>query len=81
MCVQESGSPQSGHASVGAGLYLKASLPLYSWPYMNLTIVMPSLWECYSNCVCSGALGFGVDDEASVEGGVVKVSNGLLIGL
>ncbi len=45
MCVQESGSPQSGHASVGACLYLKASLPLYSWPYMNFTIVMPSLWE------------------------------------
>jgi hypothetical protein len=28
LCVQESGSPQSGHASVGACLYLKASLPL-----------------------------------------------------
>ena len=45
MCVHESRSPQSGHASVGACLYLKASLPLYSWPYMNLTTVMPSLWE------------------------------------
>ena len=29
-CVQLSGSPQSGHASVGACLYLNASLPLYS---------------------------------------------------
>ena len=28
MCVQEYGSPQSGHASMGAYLYLKASLPL-----------------------------------------------------
>ena len=28
MCVQESCSPNSGHASVGACLYMKASLPL-----------------------------------------------------
>jgi hypothetical protein len=27
--------------------------------------------ECYSNCVGSGALGFGVDDDAFVKGGVV----------
>ena len=45
MRVQEYGSTQSGHASVGACLYLKASLSLYSWPYMNFSIVMPSLWE------------------------------------
>ena len=32
MCVQESGNPHSGHASVGASPYLCASLPLYSWP-------------------------------------------------
>ncbi len=49
MCVQESGSPHSRHASVGACLYLKASLPLYRWPYMNLSIVMPSLWESRIN--------------------------------
>ncbi len=28
MCVHESGSPHNGHASVGASLYLCASLPL-----------------------------------------------------
>ena len=27
--------------------------------------------DCYFNSVCSGALGFGVDDEASVKRGVV----------
>ena len=32
--------------------------------------------ECRSNYVGSGALGFGVGDEASVEGGVVKASKG-----
>jgi hypothetical protein len=30
ICVQESGSPHSGHASMGANLYLYANLPLYS---------------------------------------------------
>ena len=45
MFVQEFGSPQSGHASVGACLYMWASLPLYSWTHMNLSIVLPSLWE------------------------------------
>ena len=30
---------------VGACLYLKASLPLYSWPYKILSFVMPFLWE------------------------------------
>jgi hypothetical protein len=28
--VQESGKPHSGHASVGASLYLCANLPMYS---------------------------------------------------
>ncbi len=32
MCVQESGKPQKGHASVGDSPYLYASLPLYSSP-------------------------------------------------
>ena len=45
MCVQESGKPRNGHASVGASPYLYASLPLYGWPLMNLRIVMPSLRE------------------------------------
>ena len=45
MCVHESGKPHSGHASVGANPYLYASLPLYSWPYRNLRMVMPSLGE------------------------------------
>ncbi len=45
MCVHESGIPHSGHASVGANPYLYASLPLYSWPYRNLRMVMPSLGE------------------------------------
>ncbi len=45
MCVHESGIPHSGHASVGDNPYLYASLPLYSWPYRNLRMVMPSLDE------------------------------------
>ncbi len=45
MCVHESGMPHSGHAWVDANPYLYASLPLYSWPYRNLRIVMPSLGE------------------------------------
>ena len=45
MCVHESGSPHSGHASVGANPYLYASLPLYSCPYRNLRMVMPSVGE------------------------------------
>jgi hypothetical protein len=45
MCVHESGMPHSGHASVGANPYLYASLPLYSLPYRNLRMVMPSLGE------------------------------------
>ena len=47
MCVHESGKPHSGHASVGANPYLYASLPLYSWPYRNLRMVMPSLGELH----------------------------------
>ncbi len=43
MCVYESGIPRSGHASVCANSYLYASLPLYSWLYRNLRMVMPSL--------------------------------------
>ncbi len=45
MCVHESGMPHSGHASVGVNPYLCASLPLYSWPYRNLKMVMPWLGE------------------------------------
>ncbi len=45
MCVHESGMPLSGHASVGANPYLYASLPLYSWPYRNMRMVMPSPGE------------------------------------
>ncbi len=45
MCVHESGNPHSGHASMGANPYLYASLPLYSCPYMNLRMVMPSVGE------------------------------------
>ena len=45
MCVHESGMTHSGHASVGANPYLYASLPMYSWPYRNLRMVMPSLGE------------------------------------
>ena len=45
MCVHESGIPHSGHAPVGANPYLYASLPLYSWQYRNLRMVMPSLGE------------------------------------
>ena len=45
MCVHESGMPHSGHTSVSASPYLYASLPLYSWPYRNLRMVMPSLGE------------------------------------
>ena len=45
MCVHESGMPPSGHASVGANPYLYASLPLYSRPYINLRMLMPSLGE------------------------------------
>jgi hypothetical protein len=45
MCVHESGMPHSGYASVNANPYLYASLSLYSWPYKNLRMVMPSLWE------------------------------------
>jgi hypothetical protein len=41
--VQESGSLHSGHASVGACLYRYVNFLLYSWPYMNLSNVMPSL--------------------------------------
>ena len=45
MCVHESAMSHSGHASVGANPYLYASLPLYSWPYRNLRMVMLSLGE------------------------------------
>ena len=45
MFVREFGMPYSGHASVGANPYLYASLPLYSWLYKNLRMVMPSLGE------------------------------------
>ncbi len=45
MCVHESGMPHNGHAAVGANPYLYASLSLYSWPYRNLRMVMPSLGE------------------------------------
>ncbi len=45
MCVHEAGKPHSGHVSVGANPYLYASLPLYSYPYMNLRMVIPSLAE------------------------------------
>ncbi len=38
MCVQESGNPHSGHAFVGASLYLCANFPLYTWPYMYLSM-------------------------------------------
>ena len=30
--------------------------------------------ECCSNCASSGPLGFGIDDEAFVKGGVVYAS-------
>ncbi len=43
--MHESGKPHSGHASVGPNPYLYASLPLYSCPYKNLMMVMPSLGE------------------------------------
>ncbi len=45
MCVHETGRPRSRHASVGANPYLYASLPLYSWPYKNSRMVIPSLGE------------------------------------
>ncbi len=45
MCVHESDMPYRGHASMGANPYLYGSLPLYSWPYRNLKIVMPLLGE------------------------------------
>ncbi len=45
MWVHESGSPHNGHASVVTRPYMYASLPLYSYPYRNLRIVMPSLGE------------------------------------
>ncbi len=43
--MHESSKPNSGHASVGANPYLYASLSLYSWPYKNLRMVIPSLGE------------------------------------
>ena len=45
MCVHESGMPHTGHASVGAIPYLYSSLTLYSLPYRNLIMAMPSLGE------------------------------------
>ena len=45
MCVHESGMSHSGHASEGDDPYLYASLPLYTWSYRNLRMVMPSLGE------------------------------------
>jgi hypothetical protein len=30
VCVQESGNPHSGHASLGANFYIYTNLPLYS---------------------------------------------------
>ncbi len=45
MRVHESGMPHNMHVSVGANPYLYASLPLYSWPYNNLRMVIPSLGE------------------------------------
>jgi hypothetical protein len=39
---------QSGHSSVGACPYLKAILPLYTWPYTNLSKVVPSVEKVFS---------------------------------
>ncbi len=48
--MQEYGNSHSGHASVGASLYLYASLPFYSWSYVNFSMIMPffgdlRMWE------------------------------------
>ncbi len=52
ICVHEYGMPHSGHAYVGANPYLCASLPLYSKPYRNLKMVMPSLEELRMLYMC-----------------------------
>ena len=73
ICVHEPGMPHSGHASVGANPYLHASLPLYSWPYRNLRMVMPSLvelrmreWRAGPTIAVRAPPGFGCEDEAFV---------------
>ena len=42
MYMHESGRWHKGHSSVGACPYLLASLPLYSFPWMNLRRFVPS---------------------------------------
>ena len=77
--MHESGSPHNGHASVVASPYLYASLPLYSCPYRNLRIVMPSLggsaYACVKSCAYVSGAGtpcYGCEDESSVKGGVIE---------
>ncbi len=43
ICVQKSGLRQIGHPSVRIWPYLLATLLLYNWPYMNLSMMVPSV--------------------------------------
>ncbi len=76
--MHELGNPYSGQALVGAILKQYAKLPLYNWPYWNVSIAMPSFADftdievvCSANCVRAGPLGFCTENDPSIKGCVM----------
>ena len=61
----------NGGVCVSDGEFAVVYLAVYEFDYCYAfsLVVLDKGVECYSNYVGSGALGFGVDDEASVKGG------------
>ena len=60
MWGQEFGKPYSGHASVGACLYMYANFPLYSWAYMNLSSVRKTKRKSLTKRASEGHRGHSV---------------------